>query len=202
MRIRRVTVLVLILTIILIGYASAEDALPRGKSFSITKTEWLNRYAAVPIMFAVYETAIYPVKLTEEDYRVYYIATPYKDVNVVLMCEDTTDYVVGVSIMLDLSVLDDDYESGVKIGKFINEFIRRSAFATDPNISIDWITNDLFTIIDLAAISENRDVDNVLDKDGIRFNFSFSDGSLFYGLRNVNTFSSEEEFLRYRDSTL
>jgi len=199
---KKAIMLVIVCIMVFIGCASAEESLLRGKSINITRTEWLSRYAAVPAVFVGSETPIYPVRLVEDDYRVYYLATPIEDVNVVLVCEDTTDLVVSAAVMIDLTALDDDFNLGKKIGEFINEFVRRSAFATNPNTSSDWISNELFAIIDVAAINEKSEVDNALDKDGIRYVFSYSDGELFYGLRNAYTFNSEEEFLTYRDSTL
>ena len=198
---KKIVTIILVLTMLLICYASAEDGYSRAKSLGITKTEWLNRYAAVPTIFATYDTPIYPVKLTEEDYRVYYIATPFDGVNVVLVCEDTTDYVLVATVMIDIDDLNNDYDLSYKIGRFINEFVRRSAFATNPDVSSDWVSDDLFSIIDTSIVIETNDVKNTIENNGIIYMFSYNDGLFTYGLKSVYVFNSEDEFIKYRNST-
>ena len=179
---------------------SAEKALPRGKSLGIIKTEWIDRYNAIPTKIVGQKTEVFLMLLTEEDCRKYYFANPLDNVDFTVMCEDNTDEVVAVFIQIHLKELSDSYDLGNTVGRFISESVYRMALATDQNTTIQSIADTVFPALDVNAIQANQDFNNSVNLNGFIYVFTLSEDGLMYGVKNSTVFESEEEFQTYRNS--
>lgn len=179
--------------------AAAEEVLPRAKSIGITEDEWMRRYNAVPETLATQKTDVFPIDLGITNDRRNYYAEPLKGVSFVLMCEDTTDLVVAASITSDLTLFKND-EQAMESGMYITENAVRTAYASQPDISLDDL-NRVIGILDADALNSGVDFNRTCEVGCLRYVFSRTDQSVYFGVCSTETFASEEEFQQYRASS-
>ena len=193
---KRIVSYLLSLVLLLGSCAYAENTdLAWGKSIGITRSDWTERYNTLPSAIVGDITQLNFVSIGTSNYRVNYIAEPTDNVTVLLVCEDTTDEIVMAGIIINLNDVK-SYEDGKRIGKYIVEFAECAALATQPNITVDWISANIIPIINTSAIG-NYSVKN----DGIIYDFDYTKEQIIYGLKSSVTFESDDDFQEYRKST-
>ena len=182
---------------------NTEENLKRAKSWDLTQTEWLDRFNSTSELYgdSLQINSLLPV--SESNYRKTYVAIINDYLSLGIMCEDTTDKVYAATVMLNLEGAPNNSELGKQIGRIFSGCIRRIIYACDKTISASDV-EILYNKLTPAEIITSANSSAKINERGNQYVLlNSADGAhITFVMSKDDTFESEEEFLKYRESTI
>lgn len=198
---KKLLAVILAMLLLVLPIANADEGLKRGKSWDFTGNEWLDKFNAA-VMLDNNLTRVDALILGgEEDYRKAYVAVINDYISLGVMCEDTTEKVYAVVLILDFSQAPDDYNVGTKIGAQIAGYIQCAIFACDDELSAADVQN-VYNSLDPSYIATTADSSKTIINNHNKLVLSHTGAQITFAEAREDVYDSEEEFLAYRESTL